>query len=88
MKLLCGDKFQGDETMSEGVKCEQCQDTGWANVKRADGREEKVLCYCHPLVVSGKIKALSGSYYLTKYIQLEQKKHTTRKRGKGKDVQK
>lgn len=66
----------------ENEVCKYCDGTGWVNVKNADGTEGKRLCYCHPLVRSGKIKALGGSYYLTKYMKLEQSKRK-RKRGNG-----
>ena len=74
--------------MEEEYKCVQCKDTGWADVKRANGSIEKVLCYCHPLVQSGKIKPLAGSYYLNKYIQQEQSKKHKAKRGYKGDVSK
>lgn len=73
--------------MAEEYECEQCKDTGWADVKRADGRIEKVLCYCHPLVRSGKIRALEGNYYLTRYIDMQQSKQK-RKKGKRGNVPK
>lgn len=57
-----------------GYKCEQCKDTGFAISKKADGSIERVLCYCHPLVKSGKIKPLSGSTAIGKYIDEQIKK--------------
>ena len=42
-------------------KCEHCKDTGWCIAKREkDGTEMMVMCYCHPLVRSGKAKPLDG----------------------------
>lgn len=60
-------------------KCEQCKDTGWAKVKKANGSYEMVLCYCHPLVVNGKLRPLSGDYELSKY--LKQQRQRMKKRG-------
>ena len=79
---FAGGKKWGLHMEEEEVKCKQCNDTGWADVRNADGSVHKCLCYCHPLVKSGKIKALGGSYYLTKYIKLEQSKSHKTKRGK------